>query len=77
LVPWPRARVFWAGVGAAALAMLALFTIDYAAARIVYSLAAAVHASIEIPLIAVALAGLRQPADGEPGREGPAVAQPG
>jgi hypothetical protein len=74
-LPWPRASVFWACVAAAALAMLVLFALDYYTARLVYSLAAAVHASIEIPLIAVALAGLR--GDDEPGRERRAVAQPG
>ncbi len=77
MLRWPRAHVFWVSVAAAALAMLALFAIDYYSARIVYGLAAAVHASIEIPLIAVALAGLRQPRDGQPDRHRRAVAQPG
>ena len=81
MLPWPRARVFWAGVTVTALAMLVLFTLDYYTARIAYGLAAAVHASIEIPLIAVALAGLRQPggepADREASGERRTVAQPG
>jgi hypothetical protein len=81
MLRWPRAGAFWAGVALAALGMLALFTLDYYTARIVYGLAAAVHASVEIPLIAVALAGLRRPlgqhADRDPGRERGAVAQPG
>jgi hypothetical protein len=78
-LPWPRARVFWAAVAGAGAAMLALFAVDWTTARLAYSLAAAVHASVEIPLIALALAGLGggQPVVDQPGGEGRAVAQPG
>ncbi len=62
LVAWPRERVFAAmlvAVGAASLG--AFLSMGFAPARMVYGLAAAFHAWIEVPLLVLALTGGVQP----------------
>jgi len=55
LVPWPRGTVFYAGVAGLGALAFSRFAVDFAGARGVYSLAAAVHAWIEIPILILAL----------------------
>ncbi|HEY5009342.1 MAG TPA: hypothetical protein VII42_15185, partial [Caulobacteraceae bacterium] len=59
LVPWPRGLVFY-GV-AAVLAVVAFggFAVSFVGARALYSLLAAVHAWIEIPILIIALTTLQ------------------
>jgi hypothetical protein len=53
--PWPRPRVFFAGVVVLSVVLLAYFTVGFARARSVYGVAAAVHAWVEVPLLLLAL----------------------
>jgi hypothetical protein len=55
LVPWPRRFVLLLGLAAAG--SLAFFLTGFAAARSYYSVAAALHAWIEIPILVLALTG--------------------
>lgn len=53
-VPWPRHRWLFAAVATVSLLMTAAFVADFRGARHVYSMFAAVHAWIEIPILLVA-----------------------
>jgi len=73
LAPWPRGTVFYAAVAALAALALSRFAVDFAGARGVYSLAAAVHAWIEIPILILALTS-PQPATRNPAANEAALA---
>ncbi|MFO1187049.1 MAG: hypothetical protein U1E87_06105 [Alphaproteobacteria bacterium] len=55
VVPWPRWRVFYIAVAALALAIFAGHAIDYPNARAFYSVAAAIHSWVELPIFLIAL----------------------
>ena len=54
-VPWPKGFYFWAACGAACVALIAFYLLDYGQAKSVYSLFAAIHSWIEIPILIAAL----------------------
>lgn len=56
VVNWPARAVFLGVIAAAGLLLFGGFVVSFTDARAVYSLAAAVHAWIEIPILLVALA---------------------
>lgn len=58
VLPWPRADRFAVAIAAFSLAMFAGFALDYGNARGAYSVAAAVHAWIELPILLLALGGV-------------------
>ncbi|WP_428265450.1 hypothetical protein [Haliangium sp.] len=62
VVPWPRADRFAVAVAVFSLAMFAAFALDYRNARGAYSVAAAIHAWIELPILLLALGGRGAPA---------------
>jgi len=55
LVPWPRGLVFYGAVAALAGLTFSRFAVDFVGARALYSLLAAIHAWIEIPILIIAL----------------------
>ncbi|NWH08669.1 MAG: hypothetical protein HXY22_08525 [Alphaproteobacteria bacterium] len=55
-LPWPQGRLFWLAIAGVSLALLAVYSVDYALARQLYALAAAMHSWLEVPLL-VLLAG--------------------
>lgn len=55
LVPWPGWRTFGIGVAAIAAIAFAVYAVSYADARAGYSVAAAIHAWIELPILLLAL----------------------
>jgi len=55
-LPWPRQRIFTAAVAAIGLLTAIAFAANFATTRSVYSLFAAVHAWIEIPILLIACA---------------------
>src|SRR5690606_7670373 len=57
LVRWPGPGAFLALTALVSAPLVASFTLDFAVARGVYGLAAAVHAWLEVPLLLLALAG--------------------
>jgi hypothetical protein len=64
-LPWPAPRVFGLAVAAAGLLMAIGFAANFVTARSVYSIFAAVHAWIEIPILLIATAALPSPANTE------------
>lgn len=69
LLRWPSARLFGIALAAASAALAAGYAIDFDAARRLYSLAALLHAWIEIPILVLALEGVtgrRSSATGPP-----------
>lgn len=67
LAPWPGDRIFALLLAAAGAASLGAFlTMGFAQARLVYGLAAAFHAWVEIPLLILALTGGVQPWSSSP-----------
>jgi hypothetical protein len=59
-LPWPSWGRFAVVVVALSLGLLVHFVVDFAGARALYGLAAAVHAWIEWPVLVAALAGARR-----------------
>ncbi|HEY3815350.1 MAG TPA: hypothetical protein VGL66_19185 [Caulobacteraceae bacterium] len=55
LVPWPRGLVFYAVAALLAVVAFSGFAISFVGARALYSLLAAIHAWIEIPILITAL----------------------
>jgi len=55
VVPWPGWRTFYIAVAALALAVFAGHAIDYPQARAFYSVAAAIHSWVELPIFLIAL----------------------
>jgi hypothetical protein len=55
LVPWPSWRTFYVALGALALAVFAGHALDYPNARAFYSVAAAIHSWVELPIFLIAL----------------------
>jgi hypothetical protein len=55
LVPWPSWRTFYVAVGGLALGVFAGHAIDYPNARAFYSVAAAIHSWVELPIFLIAL----------------------
>jgi hypothetical protein len=55
IAPWPRAGRFALYLAAATLALAVAFTVDFAAARKIYALAALVHSWLELPILLLAL----------------------
>lgn len=55
LVPWPSWAHFHAAVGVLALFVFAFHAADYAGARAVYGVAAAIHSWVELPIFLLAL----------------------
>jgi len=55
LVPWPSPRLFAVAVAGAAAIGFAYYAVSYTDARAVYSVAAAIHAWIELPVLLMAL----------------------
>ncbi len=55
LVRWPRGLVFYGAIAGLALFAFSGFAADFAGARAIYSLLAAFHAWVEIPMLIVAL----------------------
>lgn len=53
-IPWPRARWFLPGVGVAGAIAMFGFARDFADARTAYGVFAAVHAWLELPVLAIA-----------------------
>jgi hypothetical protein len=62
VVPWPRADRFSVALAMFSLIMFAGFALDYGNARGAYSVAAAVHAWIELPILLLALGSVGAPA---------------
>jgi hypothetical protein len=58
VIPWPRADRFAGAIAVFSLAMFAGFALDYGNARGAYSVAAAIHAWIELPILLLALGGV-------------------
>jgi hypothetical protein len=54
-VPWPSWRNFYVVIGALALGVFAGHAIDYPNARAFYSVAAAIHSWVELPIFLIAL----------------------
>ena len=57
LAPWPRWSWFAWGVAGIAAAGFVVYAVDYTTARSAYSVAAAIHAWIELPVFLLALGG--------------------
>lgn len=55
-LPWPRQPIFVVAVIGLSLGLAAHFWLDFAQARSLYGVAAAVHAWVELPLLLLALA---------------------
>jgi hypothetical protein len=55
LVPWPSWRNFYIAVAALALAVFAGHALDYPNARAFYSVGAAIHSWVELPIFLIAL----------------------
>ncbi|HZC17992.1 MAG TPA: hypothetical protein VE309_14640, partial [Caulobacteraceae bacterium] len=55
LLPWPRGLLFAAPVALVAIVALSRFAVDFTGSREIYSLFAAVHAWLEIPILITAL----------------------
>lgn len=55
LVTWPSWPLFYGAVALAALVVVAIYALDYAFARNLYGVAAALHSWIELPLFVLAL----------------------
>lgn len=55
VVPWPSWRTFYIAVAVLALAVFAGHAIDYPNARALYSVAAAIHSWVELPIFLIAL----------------------
>jgi hypothetical protein len=74
LIPWPRGLIFFSVAAALAVCAFGGFALNFAGARALYSLAAAVHAWIEIPILGIALT-TSQPGSRRPtANEAPLVA---
>lgn len=62
IVPWPSWRLFYVAVAILAMLVFAVYAADYKSARAFYSVAAAIHSWIELPIFLLALgAGFRRP----------------
>ncbi len=59
-LPWPDTRFFWAIVLGFTGTLITCYTFDFAWARSIYGIAAAVHAYVEIPLLLLAFAFIRK-----------------
>ncbi|MFT4511590.1 MAG: hypothetical protein ACI89X_000632 [Planctomycetota bacterium] len=66
VVSWPKQRLFTAAVVTAGLLMTIGFVANFRSARSVYSMFAAVHAWIEIPVLLIACAVLPRSASNQP-----------
>jgi len=55
LVPWPSWRVFAGAVAAIATVGFGIYAVSYSDARAAYSVAAAIHAWVEVPILLLAL----------------------
>lgn len=60
-LPWPRGVTFWAGLSLTCLGLMALYAVDYELARGLYGVSAAIHAWLEVPLLALAAGGALNP----------------